>query len=246
MTFRVSILSPLKATEADVARRQRRYSERASAGTQVTVLNLRQGPPALNTSGDILESASAIYHENRALTAEGADAILIDCVFDPAVEELREATGVPVFGPTRVTLPVLALVAPTFSIVARSQRQCELMADLVERYGYGRSLRSLRALGISYEEAKQPEVFEAAMTEQLRRVSQEDRSEAVMFGSTTMALSPAMVAAAEGIPLFMPGMVALRVIEHLWQDGLWPARREPAHAAASVDGPSHTMRRGQS
>lgn len=235
MSFRVTILSPLKATEDDVARRQRRYSEQASAGTQVTVLNLREGPPALNTSGDILESASAIYHENRGITSDDTDAILIDCVFDPAVEELREATGLPVFGPTRTTLPVLTLVAPSFSIVARSQRQCELMGELIEHHGYGGSLRSLRALGISYEEAKQPRVFEAAMIEQLRRVWQDDRSAAVMFGSTTMALSPAMLAAAGSIPLFMPGMVALRVIEHLWQDGLWPGRREPARATVPVD-----------
>jgi hypothetical protein len=45
-----------------------------------------------------------------------------------------------------------------------------------------------------------------------------------MFGSTTMALTDEMRAAARGVPLFMPGMVALRLMVQLWQDGLWPGR----------------------
>lgn len=226
MPFRVKIISPLKAVEADLARRQRRYAEHARPGTAVTVVNLREGPAALDSAGDVLLSASAIFREGAAITAREADAILIDCVFDPAVEELAEATGLPTFGPTRTTLPLVALVAPSFSIVARSERQCELLAATVERCGHGSRLRSLRALGLTYEEARQPDRFERAMVAQLRRVVTEDRAGAVVLGSTTMALTDGMVAAAEGRPLFMPGLVALRVIEDLWGDGLWPRRAE--------------------
>ncbi len=218
--FRVRVVSPLEATEADLARRQRRYGAHAGPGTEVTVDNLAGGPAALDTSGDVLESAAAIFRQAAGLTADHCDAILIDCVFDPAVEELREATGLPVFGPTRATLPLVTLVARRFSIVARAERQCELLAETVARYGFRPALRSLRALGLSYEEAKRPETFEAAMCEQLLRV-REDGADAVMFGSTTMALTDPMREAAGKLPLFMPGLVALRVMENLWRDGLW-------------------------
>ncbi len=223
MEFRVRIISPLKATEDDIARRQRRYSEHASEDTRVSVTNLEAGPPALNSSGDILESANAIYRRGAGTSADDYDAILIDCVFDPAVEELKEETGLPTFGPTRTTLPLIPLVAETFSIVARTERQCELLAETVDRYGYGGLIRSLRALGITYEEAKKAEVFKSVMTERLREVAQDDGAGAVMFGSTTMALDRDLVRAAGGLPLFMPGMVALRVMEQLWHDGLWPS-----------------------
>jgi allantoin racemase len=222
--FRVRVVSPLEATEADLARRQRRYGAHAGPGTQVTVDNLAGGPAVLDTSRDVLESAAAIFRQTAGLTAAHCDAILIDCVFDPAVEELREATGLPVFGPTRATLPLATLVGGRFSIVARAERQCELLAETVGRYGFRPALRSLRALGLSYEEAKRPEIFEAAMCEQLRRV-REDGADAVMFGSTTMALTDPMRQAAGRLPLFMPGLVALRVMEHLWRDGLWPRYR---------------------
>jgi allantoin racemase len=222
MTFRVRIISPLQATEADLARRQHRYGEIAGPNTQVAVANLKGGPAALNTAGDVLSSAAAIFQQGKGTTSAEYDAILIDCVFDPAVGELHEATGIPTFGPTRVTLPLVSLVAANFSIIARTQRQCELLAELVARYGYGDQICSLRALGISYEEAKQAEIFNRIMVERLENAIAEDGARAIVFGSTTMALNDEMRRAARGAPLFMPGMNALRVIENLWQDGLWP------------------------
>jgi allantoin racemase len=221
MTLRVRVLSPLKATEDDLARRQRRYADHAAQDTLVEVMNLDEGPATLDSSGDILSSAAAIYRQGLCATPAAVDALLIDCVFDPAVNELQEATGIPTFGPTRTTLPLLRLVAPHFTIIARSPRQCELLAALVVCAGYGDHVQSTRPLGISYEEAKQPEMFERVMVERLR-AAHADGAAAILFGSTTMAISDKMRVAAAGIPLFMPGMVTLRVIEALWQEGLWP------------------------
>jgi allantoin racemase len=222
MTLRVHIISPLKASAADLDRRRRRYGAAARPDTVVTVANLTGGPAALNSSGDILGSAAAIYAQGAALTPDDADAILIDCVFDPAIVELREATGLPTFGPTAVTVPLIALLASNFSIVARSRRQCELLAELVTGYGYGDKVRSVRALDISYEEAKQPAVFDRVMKERLAAATGEDGAGAIMFGSTTMALNDELRAAARHVPLFMPGITALHVVEQLWSDGQWP------------------------
>jgi allantoin racemase len=222
--FRVTIVSPLRATDADLVRRQRRYGAQARASTAVSVVNLEDGPPALETPGDVVASVAAISRQMATTTTADCDAILVDCVFDPAVDELRQATGVPTFGPTRLTLPLVGAVARRFSIVARTERQCALLAELAARYGCGEALASLRPLGLSYEEAKDPDRFEAAMCGALRRVAAEDAAEAVVFGSTTMALTEAMREAAGGLPLFMPGLVALGVLELLRESGLWPAR----------------------
>lgn len=222
--FRVKVISPLKATELDLARRQLRYSEAAGPNSQVVVENLEGGPSALNSSGDVLSSAAAIYDQAQKTSLKECDGILIDCVFDPAVEELMEATGLPTFGPTRVTLPIVDMVSSKFSIIARSERQCELLAELAAVYGYGKNLGSIRALGISYEEAKQPEIFDRIMTARLKEAVTKDGARAIMFGSTTMSLTATMREAAQGKPLFMPGMVSLRVMEQLWFGGLWPAQ----------------------
>lgn len=222
MAFRIKIISPLEATEDDLLRRQRRYNEQAASGTQLVVENLAGGPAALDTAGDVLTSAAAIFQQAKNTTSDDYDAILIDCVFDPAVEELREETGIPTFGPTRVTLPLISLVSPNFSIIARSNRQCELLTETVTAYGFGHQICSIRALGISYEEAKQPGIFNRAMWESLEDAVSSDGARAIMFGSTTMSITGEMRTRSHGVPLFMPGMVALKVIENFWYDGLWP------------------------
>lgn len=224
MNLRIKIISPLKATQEDLARRQRRYASHATPTTAVTVFNLEGGPAALNSGGDVLLSAAAIFQEGKMTSGDEFDAILIDCVFDPSVDELVEATQLPTFGPTRTTLPFISMVASSFSIIARTRRQCELLAELVEAEGYGDQLQSLRALDISYDEAKQETIFHRVMLDRLQEAVVQDGARAIMFGSTTMALSEEMRLQSRGVPLFMPGMVALRTIEHLWQDGLWPRK----------------------
>ena len=220
MSFRVKIISPLKAAEPDIQRRQRRYSEHAGPDTQVAVFNLEEGPMALNTTGDLIFCEHAVFQEGVKTDRHDFDAILIDCVFDPAVDALREKTGIPTFGPTRTTLPLISLVARNFSIIARIEKQAELLGQVVCKYGHGDRLVSTRALGISYEEAKEERIFNEAMIRQLKVVVEEDHAGAVMMGSTTMALADEVAAAAAGMPLLFPGMTALRVMEVLWFDRL--------------------------
>ena len=222
MCFQVKIISPLKATQADLDRRQQRYREATRPETKLVVENLRRGPAALDTAGDVLLSAAAIFRQGKKTAREDCQAILIDCVFDPAVGELREATGVPTFGPTQITLPLISMVSENFSIIARTARQCELLAEIVDGYGYSQQIRSLRALGIRYEEAKQADIFNRVMLERIEEAVDGDGAKAVLFGSTTMAITAEMRKISKGAPLFMPGMVALQVMEQLWYGGLWP------------------------
>lgn len=81
-------------------------------------------------------------------------------------------------------------------------------------------MASARFLGISYQESRKPKLFDQAMKKQLGKVVNEDGAQAVVMGSTTMALADDVVAAAGDAPLFLPGMIALRVIEGLWRDGM--------------------------
>jgi Asp/Glu/hydantoin racemase len=74
--------------------------------------------------------------------------------------------------------------------------------------------------GSAYEEAKEEKTFNEAMIRQLKLVVEEDQTGAVMMGSTTMAPADEVAAVATGMPLFLPGMITLRVIEVLWFDSL--------------------------
>lgn len=220
MPFRVKIISPIKIDEADLRRRRMRYGEYAGPDTQIEVFNLADGPTTLDTRGDMLFCEHAVFKEGLDTKPEDFDAILIDCVFDPALDALREECPVPAFGPMRITLPLVMQVAKRFSYVARAERQTQWLVELANRYDYGEWLVSARALGITYQESRNPTTFDNAMSHQLEQVINHDGAEAIVMGSTTMAISDRVAEAASGVPLFLPGMVALRVMELLWADGL--------------------------
>lgn len=220
MKFKVKIISPIKIDEVDLRRRQMRYQGHAGPDTITEVFNLPEGPATLDSPGDLLFCEHAVFQEGIKTDPGDFDAILIDCVFDPAVDALREQCDVPTFGPMRITLPLVIQVADKFSYVARAERQTQWLAEIAARYGYGERLASARALKISYQDSRSPKIFDEAMGRNLKLAVQEDGAEAIVMGSTTMAISDEVVAAAEGAPLFLPGMVALRVMESLWSDEL--------------------------
>lgn len=220
MNFRVKIITPIQVDEADLQRRQRRYRERAAPDTQVEVVGLSEGPEALDTPGDMLFSEYAVFQEGVTTQADQFDAILIDCIFDPAVDALQKHTRLPTFGPLRTTLPLVSLVAPNFAIVARGEKHGDMFAEIVKRYGYSDRLAAIRTLSLTYPQGRQAQLFDAAMQQQLKQVVEAEQARAVVMGSTTMALTHELAAVAGGIPLFLPGMVTLGVMESLWRDGL--------------------------
>lgn len=220
MAFRVKIITPIQVDAADLARRRQRYGERAGPDTEIEVVGLSSGPDALETARDVAASEEAVFAEGAKTEPGTCDAVLIDCIFDPAVERLRKALPLPVFGPMRTALPLLSLVAPNFGIVARAPDHAALFSELVQRYGYGDRLIAVRSLDLRYAEGRKPERFDAAMREQLKAVVEHDGARAVVMGSTTMALSPDVAVVAERVPLFLTGMMTIGIMESLWRDRL--------------------------
>ncbi len=224
MPFRVKIITPIQVDEADLARRQQRYGARAAPDTQVEVVGIMDGPHTLETPDDLLFSEQAVFQEAMKTKPGDVDALLIDCIFDPAVDALRQQLPIPVFGPLRATLPLVSLIAPNFAIVARGQHHRELFTDIVARYGYGDRLVAVRTMALTYAEGRQAAPFEAAMQQQLKAVVETDGARAVVMGSTTIALPDDVAAVAGGVPLFLSGMVTLGLMEALWHDGLLNGR----------------------
>ncbi len=217
MSFRVKVIPPIQVTERDLQRRQRRYQERAAPDTQIAVCELPDGPAMLYTPADLTHCDAAVLREGQTTTSAQADAILVDCIFDPSVEALRAETGLPVFGPLRTTLPLVSFMASRFAVIAALQCHCAPLVELIRRYGYGEQLVAMRSLGESYPATADD--YGVALQEQLAAARQAG-AEAVIMGSTTMSVRDDLRAAADGMPLFLTGMVTLGVMESMWRDGL--------------------------
>ena len=61
------------------------------------------------------------------------DAVVIDCMGDPALGAAREATSIPVLGPAQTSMHLAALLAHSFSIVTVLDSVVPLLEDLATR-----------------------------------------------------------------------------------------------------------------
>ncbi len=223
MPFRVNIIPPIRVTDRDRQRRLRRFGERAAAETTIDVCELPDGPPMLYTRYDLHVCDKAVLRAGLHTSPELFDAILIDCTFDPAVDAIRAQTGLPTFGPMRTTLSLVSLVAPTFAIIAALDCHVEPLRALVHAYGYSQALTCVGSLGATYPSR---EDYPAALCEHIA-LARDAGAHAIILGSTTMGLTAELAPIATQIPVFLPGLVTLGVMESMWRDGLLQTANAP-------------------
>lgn len=117
----------------------------ASPGTELTLLTAPFGVAYIETE---LEALIGAYASLITLSEHLADhhAIVMAAFGDPGLEALREAFDRPVIGLTEAALASAAELAQRFSIIAISPRIGAWYRAVVDRYGYGGRLASIRTL----------------------------------------------------------------------------------------------------
>jgi allantoin racemase len=117
----------------------------ASPGTTVEVLTAPFGVAYIETRFEALIGAYAAAQ----LAAEHHgrfDAVIVAAFGDPGLPGLREALPVPVTGLTEAALASAHLLGHRISIIAISQRIQAWYREVVDGYGFGSRLASIRAL----------------------------------------------------------------------------------------------------
>lgn len=114
-------------------------------GTEIEVLTAPFGVAYIETRFEALIGAYA----TAQLAAEhyaAYDAVVVAAFGDPGLAGLREALPIPVTGLTEAALASAHLLGHRISIIAISQRIQAWYREVVEGYGFGGRLASIRAL----------------------------------------------------------------------------------------------------
>ncbi len=117
----------------------------ADPGTEIEVLTAPFGVAYIETRFEALIGAYA----TAQLAAEhhaAYDAVVVAAFGDPGLGGLREALPIPVTGLTEAALASAHLLGHRISIIAISQRIQAWYREVVEGYGFGGRLASIRAL----------------------------------------------------------------------------------------------------
>jgi allantoin racemase len=159
----------------------------ASPGTQITLLTAPFGVEYIETELEALIGAYAsLVH--IAEHVHDHDAIVMAAFGDPGLAALREAFDRPVVGLTEAALARAAAIAHRFSIIAISPRIGAWYRSVVERYGYGQRLASIRSLDAPIRDIGGVQEEHAARLSALTdEVVRQDGAQAVILAGAPLA-----------------------------------------------------------
>ena len=228
MALAVKIITPVCVDSTDIARREQRYRDAVGPGVFIRVFNVPEGPTRLSCKTDLQQSEESAIRVGEQTDPTEFDAILFDCVFDRGLDRLRERSPIPVFGPMSFTLGVLEQIAQRFSVVVRTPAHKTLLHGSLIEHQAGARLRRIELLGISDDESREPGRYDAAMLPVVRALVAEDPSQALLLGSTTMDITPAIRNAAGRMRLIHPSLFAIDGILSLARRGALAPRKKGA------------------
>jgi allantoin racemase len=208
-------------------------------GTEIEVLTAPIGVAYIETRFEALIGAYAAAQ----LAAEHHarfDAVVVAAFGDPGLAGLREALPVPVTGLTEAALASAHLLGHRISIIAISQRIQAWYREVVESYGFGSRLASIRALdrplasigGVQDEHAQ-------ALKTLAERAVDEDGAEVIVLAGAPLAGLARSLAGQLPVPVVDGVSSAVRHAQSLV--ALQPGRAQRGSFAAPPVKPNHGL-----
>ena len=133
----------LSGAERD--RRQQLLNQASGPGIKVTLLEVDDGPAAIECAEDEIAAIAPTLKLARARESD-FDAIIIGCFGDVGIESLRQHMGIPIIGPARVTYAMAAAAFPTFGILSLNSGFIEEERELTRKLGIFDRVAHIRAL----------------------------------------------------------------------------------------------------
>jgi allantoin racemase len=158
----------------------------APEGCEITVMTLAYGPASVESCVDEVLAGPGVVDAACRAQSNGCDAVVIDCMLDPALEAAREAVTIPVIGAGESGL-MAAAVFGAFSVVTVLQRQESAFQRLARQYGLSAKLVSVRGINVPVLELERGrETSIIATVRESKTAKSTDGAQAIVFGCTGM------------------------------------------------------------
>lgn len=164
--MRLKSITPIRVTDAELARRQARYADLAPNGVEIHLVNLPDGPEVprkLDSADDIAASDRLVAAEIARTDPAEYDAVMPDCVLDPGVVSMMASAPVPVFGILQLAGGFLALVGHRFGAMTRNDPIAEELRACLRRYGLDDRFDEVAVLDLSFDDIEDDETWNAAI-----------------------------------------------------------------------------------
>ena len=198
---------------------------------KITHSLLDRGPSAIESR---VEEALAVPDTvRRAAQAEanGANAIVIDCMGDPGLHACREVVSIPVLGAGQTAMHLANMLGSQFAFITVLDRLKPLVDDLVATYGLREKYASFKAVDIPVLDiSRDLGSLNAALTEQAIVSIESDGAALIVLGCTgflgcAQAMQSALRTAGWCVPVIDPVPAAIHMAEALIKSGLSQSKR---------------------
>ncbi|QYJ16581.1 hypothetical protein Rxycam_02416 [Rubrobacter xylanophilus DSM 9941] len=172
--MRIRAITPIRVSEAELARRQARYESLSPPGVEVELANLpdRPGVPArLDSERDIRVSEELVIEEALRTDPARHDAVLPDCVLDPGLDRLERESPVPAFGILKLSAGLLVSLGHRLAAFTRNHPIGEELQNRLGAYGFLPSFDRVEVLDLAFEAIAEDAGWNEALREAGQRFS---------------------------------------------------------------------------
>ncbi len=120
--------------------------------------------------------------------ADGYDAVIIACYYDPALEIARETASIPVIGPLQLTTALALQYGPKFAVITDVEEAEPVIGALIERYGLGHANTGVTSIGLDGDAILTDTRAAAEKVDLLvREVAAKGEAQSVVIGCTIVS-----------------------------------------------------------
>jgi allantoin racemase len=127
------------------------------ADTEISINGVEKGSLALHFNSTVALNSFApggVLDKLIQADREGYDGAAIGCFLDPALQEARELTDIPIFGLAETSVHMACMFGSRFSGIAFSDKQAQYYDAVVRKYGLEQRAVPFASLGIDLEQVQ--------------------------------------------------------------------------------------------
>jgi len=206
---RIFSVTPIHVGPDELARRQARYDAHSPAGVQVVLTDLPPSAPRTFDTADAIAESEALVADALRRHPDDVDALLPDCVLDPAVDALQGTVGVPVFCILRLTLDWHARQGGrSVSAVVRNAPIADEMRRVARLAGFEGTPTDVDVLDLDFDLIADGDAWTRALAPAVATAAARG-TQVVVNGCSAVELSPGP---GSGVRVVDPTALALRLL----------------------------------
>jgi allantoin racemase len=236
------LVAPMERTlgAGEIERRREYLQRHANGNTEIEIQSIPSGYASIESERDAVAVAPHLIAGLQKADADGANAGIVGCFSDPAIDAIRETVKMPVVGPGQSAIALALQLGDRYAVLTPLESGHKRTIPRLRGQGLVGRLACVRGIGVSVVDlANEKTGSWDRILATSRRCIDEDGADVLVMGCMSMAFMSVEreLSRRLDVPVVNPVLAALKTAETLLDLGLshsraaWPPPPEKAYFA---------------